>query len=37
MKKLDLESLKDFRDRFDMPFTDEQLEDVPYYRPADDR
>ncbi|MEQ3722599.1 pyruvate dehydrogenase (acetyl-transferring), homodimeric type [Alcanivorax sp.] len=36
MKKLDLESLKDFRDRFDMPFTDEQLEDVPYYRPAPD-
>jgi len=36
MKKLDLESLKDFRDRFDMPFTDEQLEEVPYYRPADD-
>ena len=36
MKKLDLESLKDFRDRFDMPFTDEQLEDVPYYRPAAD-
>jgi len=36
MKKLDLESLKDFRDRFDMPFTDEQLEDVPYYRPTDD-
>lgn len=36
MKKLDLESLKDFRDRFDMPFTDEQLEDVPYYRPAED-
>lgn len=33
MKKLDLESLKDFRDRFDMPFTDEQLKDVPYYRP----
>ena len=36
MKKLDLESLKDFRDRFDMPFTDEQLEEVPYYRPAED-
>ena len=33
MKKLDLESLKEFRDRFDMPFTDEQLKDVPYYRP----
>ena len=36
MKKLDMESLKDFRDRFNMPFTDEQLEDVPFYRPAED-
>ncbi len=36
MKKLDLESLKDFRDRFNMPFTDKQLEDVPFYRPAED-
>lgn len=36
MKKLDLESLKEFRDRFDMPFTDEQLKDVPYYRPDAD-
>ncbi|MCG8392697.1 MAG: pyruvate dehydrogenase (acetyl-transferring), homodimeric type [Pseudomonadales bacterium] len=36
MKKLDLDSLKEFRDRFDMPFSDEQLKDVPYYRPAED-
>ncbi len=36
MKKLDQESLREFRDRFDMPFTDEQLEDVPYYRPDAD-
>ena len=36
MKKLDLESLKEFRDRFDMPFSDEQLKDVPYYRPDAD-
>ncbi|WP_303761760.1 pyruvate dehydrogenase (acetyl-transferring), homodimeric type [Alcanivorax jadensis] len=36
MKKLDLESLKEFRDRFDMPFTDEELKDVPYYRPDAD-
>ena len=36
MKKLDMESLKDFRDRFNMPFTDQQLEDVPFYRPAED-
>lgn len=35
MKKMDLESLKEFRDRFNMPFTDEQLEDVPYYRPPE--
>ena len=36
VKKLDLEGLKHFRDRFGLPLTDAQLEDVPYYRPADD-
>ena len=36
VKKLDIDSLKQFRDRFELPFTDEQLKDVPYYRPADD-
>jgi len=36
VKKLDMESLKQFRDRFEIPFTDEQLKEVPYYRPADD-
>jgi pyruvate dehydrogenase E1 component len=36
MKKLDIESLKEFRDRFDMPFTDEQLKELPLYKPADD-
>jgi pyruvate dehydrogenase E1 component len=35
IKKLDVESLKAFRDRFDMPFTDEDLVKVPFYRPAD--
>jgi pyruvate dehydrogenase E1 component len=34
MKKLDMESLKEFRDRFDMPFSDKELEDLPYYVPA---
>ncbi|MCZ2342768.1 MAG: pyruvate dehydrogenase (acetyl-transferring), homodimeric type [Bacteroidales bacterium] len=29
-------ALKIFRDRFNLPFTDEQLEDAPFYRPADD-
>ena len=36
LKSLDMPSLKQFRDRFGMPFTDEQLEQLPFYRPADD-
>ena len=36
VKKLDLEGLKQFRDRFDIPLTDKQLEEVPYYRPQED-
>ncbi|WP_111657243.1 pyruvate dehydrogenase (acetyl-transferring), homodimeric type [Isoalcanivorax indicus] len=36
MKKLDLDSLKDFRDRFNMPFSDKELEKLPYYRPDED-
>lgn len=34
-KKLSIESLKDFRDRFGIPIPDEKLEEVPYYRPDD--
>ena len=29
-------ALRQFRDRFELPFTDDQLGDVPFYRPADD-
>ena len=36
LKKLDLESLKAFRDRFDIPINDKELENVPYYRPPQD-
>ena len=36
VKKLDVESLKKFRDRFGIPIEDKNLEDVPYYRPAED-
>ena len=36
VKKLNLEELKQFRDRFDVPLTDKQLKDVPYFRPAED-
>ena len=34
-KKMDMESLRGFRDRFNIPITDKQLEDVPFYKPAD--
>ena len=33
IKKLDLEGLKYFRDRFDLPFSDSDLETLPFYRP----
>ena len=33
IKKLEIDSLKYFRDRFDLPFTDTQLEELPFYRP----
>ncbi|MEY8264453.1 MAG: pyruvate dehydrogenase (acetyl-transferring), homodimeric type [Bermanella sp.] len=36
VKKLDIESLKGFRDRFDIPISDNDLKDVPYYRPPAD-
>ena len=36
LKKLDIESLKKFRDRFAVPIGDDDINDVPYYRPADD-
>jgi pyruvate dehydrogenase E1 component len=36
VKKLDVENLRRFRDRFGIPITVEQLETVPYYRPAED-
>ena len=36
VKKLDIENLRSFRDRFGIPISDEQLETVPYYRPDED-
>ncbi|GLQ32832.1 pyruvate dehydrogenase (acetyl-transferring), homodimeric type [Litoribrevibacter albus] len=36
LKKLDQDTLKSFRNRFGIPLSDEQLKDVPYYRPAED-
>ena len=36
VKKLDVEALKKFRDRFGIPIDDDKLAEVPYYRPAED-
>ena len=36
MKKMDIQTLKDFRDRYGMPFTDEELEHLPYYHPGEE-
>src|SRR5690349_862529 len=35
-KKLNEEELREFRSRFDIPLTDEQCAEVPFYRPPDD-
>ena len=35
-KKMDIESLRKFRDRFGIPVSDEDLPKVPYYKPAED-
>ena len=35
LKKLDTETIRDFRDRFNIPVADDQLEDLPFYKPAD--
>ena len=35
VKKLDLDSLRKFRDRFGIPISDAELENVPYYRPEE--
>ena len=34
-KSMDIESLKKFRDRFDLPITDEQVESLSFYKPTE--
>ncbi|MDO3386304.1 pyruvate dehydrogenase (acetyl-transferring), homodimeric type [Gilvimarinus sp. SDUM040013] len=36
VKKLDMDALKTFRDRFNIPIEDKDLESIPYYRPPED-
>ena len=34
-KKLDVDDLMYYRDRFDVPLTDEQVKNIEYYRPQE--
>ncbi|WP_314402980.1 pyruvate dehydrogenase (acetyl-transferring), homodimeric type [Stenotrophomonas rhizophila] len=34
LKKMSLDAVRAFRDRFDLPVSDDQLDDMPYLRPA---
>ncbi|MET4692696.1 pyruvate dehydrogenase (acetyl-transferring), homodimeric type [Endozoicomonas lisbonensis] len=36
VKKLPIDDLKQFRDRFDLPIRDEDLPSLPYFKPAED-
>src|SRR5690606_32235751 len=36
LKKMDVEALKKFRDRFGVPLSDDELTEIPYYRPLPD-
>ncbi|MCH7822221.1 MAG: pyruvate dehydrogenase (acetyl-transferring), homodimeric type [Proteobacteria bacterium] len=35
-KKLDIDAIKEMRDRFSIPVSDKKIEDIPYYKPAAD-
>lgn len=35
-KKMTIEQLKTFRDRFSIPINDKEIETIPFYRPAED-
>ena len=35
-KKMDIDSIRQFRDRFQVPIDDEDLEEIPYYHPGQD-
>ena len=36
LKKLDAQAIREFRDRFNIPIPDDKLDDLPFYRPAED-
>jgi pyruvate dehydrogenase E1 component len=36
LKKLDSESVREFRDRFNIPIPDDKVDDVPFFKPSED-
>jgi pyruvate dehydrogenase E1 component len=36
LKKLDSQTIREFRDRFNIPIPDEKVDELPFYRPSDD-
>jgi pyruvate dehydrogenase E1 component len=36
LKKLDVETIREFRDRFNIPIPDDQLDALPFYKPSDE-
>jgi pyruvate dehydrogenase E1 component len=36
VKKLSLDNIKAFRDKFNIPVTDDEIENIPYVRPPED-
>ncbi|MBW8189557.1 pyruvate dehydrogenase (acetyl-transferring), homodimeric type [Neiella marina] len=36
VKKMNMDAVKHFRDRFSIPINDNDIEDLPYYKPAED-
>ncbi len=36
LKKLDADTIREFRDRFNIPIPDDKLDGLPFYRPADE-
>ena len=35
-KKLDIDTIREFRDRYNIPIPDSKLDEVPYFKPAED-
>jgi pyruvate dehydrogenase E1 component len=36
LKKLDTDSVREFRDRFNIPIPDDKIDEIPFFKPSDD-